>query len=428
MFDIEEVHAREILDSRGNPTIEVEVHLVGGGIGTAMVPSGASTGTHEALELRDKDERYGGKGVLKAVENVRGVIGPQIIGIDARDQASLDRFLMELDGTPNKGELGANAILGVSLASAKACADGFGLSLFRSLGGLTANLLPTPMMNVVNGGVHADNNLDIQEFMIVPLGFPTFAEALRAGAETFHSLKGVLKAAGLNTAVGDEGGFAPNLESNEQALSVIEEAIEKAGYTPGGDIFLALDSAASEFHRDGAYHLDAEGKTLDAAEMAGYYEDLMARHPILSIEDGLGEDDWEGWAGLTKALGDRVQLVGDDLFVTNPERLQRGIDEGSANSILIKLNQIGTLSETLDAIAMAHRKGWSTVVSHRSGETEDTTIADLAVAASTGQIKTGSLCRSERIAKYNRLLSIEEELGSAAHYGSPSLKELAAAR
>ena len=428
MFDIEEVHAREILDSRGNPTIEVEVHLVGGGIGTAMVPSGASTGTHEALELRDKDERYGGKGVLKAVENVRGVIGPQIIGIDARDQASLDRFLMELDGTPNKGELGANAILGVSLASAKACADGFGLSLFRSLGGLTANLLPTPMMNVVNGGVHADNNLDIQEFMIVPLGFGTFAEALRAGAETFHSLKGVLKAAGLNTAVGDEGGFAPNLESNEQALSVIEEAIEKAGYTPGGDIFLALDAAASEFHRDGAYHLDAEGKTLDSAEMAGYYEDLMARHPILSIEDGLGEDECEGWAGLTKALGDRVQLVGDDLFVTNPERLQRGIDEGSANSILIKLNQIGTLSETLDAIAMAHRTGWSTVVSHRSGETEDTTIADLAVAASTGQIKTGSLCRSERIAKYNRLLSIEEELGSAAHYGSPSLKELAAAR
>ena len=394
MFDIEEVHAREILDSRGNPTVEVEIELAGGGRGRAMVPSGASTGTHEALELRDKDDRYGGKGVRRAVENVKGVIGPQIIGIDARDQASLDRFLIELDGPENKAERGANASLGVSLAAAR----------------------------VVNGGVHADNNLDIQEFMIVPLGFATFGEALRAGAETFHALKTVLKKKGLNTAVGDEGGFAPSLGSNEEALAVIEEAIEKAGYEPGRDIFLALDAAASEFEKDGKYVLAGEGRTLTSEELIGFYGELVAGHPILSIEDGLAEDDWTGWSAMTKALGDRIQIVGDDVFVTNPKRLDRGLTENSANSILIKLNQIGSLTETLDVISRAHRAGWSTVVSHRSGETEDTTIADLAVGAATGQIKTGSLCRSERIAKYNRLLSIEEELGTAAHYGSPALR------
>jgi enolase len=425
MFDIEEVHAREVLDSRGNPTVEVEVRLTGGGYGRALVPSGASTGTHEALELRDKAERYGGKGVERAVENVRGVIGPQIIGIDALDQEGLDRFLIELDGTENKAELGANAILGVSLAAARAAADGYDLPLYRYLGGITAHLLPTPLMNVVNGGEHADNNLDIQEFMIVPLAFPTFAEALRAGAETFHALKKVLSSQGLNTAVGDEGGFAPNLESNEQALQMIEEAIEKAGYTPGSDIFFALDAAASEFYKDGVYRLSGEGRELNSDEMVDYYGELMDRHPIISIEDGHAEDDWDGWKKMNDTLGDRVQLVGDDLFVTNLTRLERGLTEGSANSILIKLNQIGTLSETLDAIMRSHRAGWTSVVSHRSGETEDTTIADLAVAASTGQIKTGSLCRSERIAKYNRLLYIEEELGSAAKYGSPALRERA---
>jgi len=425
MFDIEEVHAREVLDSRGNPTIQVEVMLTGGGYGRALVPSGASTGTHEALELRDGGDRYAGKGVMKAVDNVRGVIGPQIIGIDALDQEGLDRFLIDLDGTENKKELGANAILGVSLAAAHACADGYGLPLYRYLGGLTANLLPTPLMNVVNGGEHADNNLDIQEFMIVPLNFSCFSEALRAGAETFHALKKVLSKAGLNTAVGDEGGFAPNLESNEQALQVISEAIEKAGYTPGSDIYFALDAAASEFHSDGKYRLAGEGRELDGEEMIDYYGELVDKYPILSIEDGHAEDDWDGWKKMNEALGDRIQIVGDDLFVTNLSRLGRGLIEGSANSILIKLNQIGTLTETLEAITRAHRAGWSAVVSHRSGETEDVTIADLAVAAGTGQIKTGSLCRSERIAKYNRLLYIEEELGSSAKYGSPALRERA---
>ncbi len=428
MFEIEQVHAREVLDSRGNPTVEVEVALTGGGFGRAIVPSGASTGTHEALELRDGDGRYAGKGARRAVENVRSQIGPQIIGLAATDQGELDRLLLELDGTKNKQNLGANAILGVSMATALAAADGLGLPLYRYLGGLNANLLPTPMMNVVNGGAHADNNLDIQEFMIVPLSFPTFAEALRAGAETFQALKKVLKGRGLNTAVGDEGGFAPSLASNEDALKSIEDAIVKAGYTPGKDIYLALDCAASEFAKDGAYRLEAENRTLSSEDLVGYYLELASRHPILSIEDGFAEDDWEGWAAMTKALGARLQIVGDDLFVTNLERLERGIAASSANSILVKLNQIGSLTETLDAIHRAHRAGWSAVVSHRSGETEDTTIADLAVATATGQIKTGSLCRSERIAKYNRLLRIEEELGAAARYGSPALRERARAR
>jgi enolase len=353
------------------------------------------------------------------------VIGPQIIGIDVRDQESLDRFLIETDGTANKAELGANAILGISLAAAKACAEGHGLPFYRYLGGMTATLLPTPLMNVVNGGEHADNNLDIQEFMIVPLAFPTFAEALRAGAETFHALKKVLTAKGMSTAVGDEGGFAPNFGSNEEALGVLMEAIEKAGYLPGEQIWFALDAAASEFYRDGQYRLAGEDRTLSSEEMVDYYAGLCDRYPILSIEDGHAEDDWEGWRLMTERLGDRIQIVGDDLFVTNLERLDRGLTEKSANSILIKLNQIGSLTETLDAIARAHTAGWSAVISHRSGETEDTTIADLAVATATGQIKTGSLCRSERIAKYNRLLYIEEELGSGARYGSPALSRRA---
>ena len=428
MFEIEQVHAREVLDSRGNPTVEVEVGLSGGGYGRALVPSGASTGTHEALELRDHDDRYGGKGVMRAVENIRSIIGPQIIGIDVADQAALDHFLLETDGTENKSELGANAILGVSLAAARAAADGFDMPLYRYLGGITATLLPTPMMNVVNGGEHADNNLDIQEFMIVPLAFDSFAEALRAGAETFHALKSVLKEKGLNTAVGDEGGFAPNLGSNAEALEMICGAIEKAGYTPGEDIYLALDAAASEFYRDGAYQLGADGKALSSEEMIAFYADLVAKYPIISIEDGHAEDDWAGWTAMNAAMGDQVQLVGDDLLVTNPKRLEKGIEQNAANSILIKLNQIGSLTETLQTIAMAHRAGWSTVVSHRSGETEDVTIADLAVATTAGQIKTGSLCRSERIAKYNRLLYIEEELGVAARYGSPALRKRAAAR
>jgi enolase len=423
LFDVERVHAREILDSRGNPTIEVEVELSGDGYGRAMVPSGASTGTYEAVELRDGDERYGGKGVRQAVENVETVLGPQIIGIDARDQAALDGFMIDIDGTPNKGQFGANAILGISLAVARAVADTYGMPLYRYLGGLSARILPTPMMNVLNGGAHADNNLDIQEFMIVPLGFDTFREALRAGAETFHSLRKVLKARGLATTGGDEGGFAPDLGSNEEALGAIEEAIGRAGYQVGEQIFLAIDAAATEFHDDGAYRLAAEGRTLTTAEMVDYWADLVNRHPaILSIEDGLDEEDWAGWKELTDRLGDRVQLVGDDLFVTNLERLSRGIREGAANSILIKLNQIGTLTETMEAISLAHRAGLSSVISHRSGETEDTTIADLAVATGAGQIKTGGLSRSERIAKYNRLLYIEEELGSAATFGSEALR------
>ncbi len=409
--------AREILDSRGNPTLEVECVLESGALGRAAVPSGASTGEHEALELRDGGSRYLGKGVETAVHNVGERIAPATLGRDPADQAGLDGLLLALDGTPNKGQLGANAILGVSLAVAKAAAEELGIPLYRHLGGVQARLLPVPLMNVLNGGAHADNNVDLQEFMIVPLGAASFREALRWGAEVFHALKSVLKKGGLSTAVGDEGGFAPNLDSNEAALKVLVEAIQKAGYEPGRQVALALDVAASELYRDGAYVLQGEkGRRLDAQGLVGYYADLCGRYPIVSIEDGLAEDDWGGWKTLTDKLGRRVQLVGDDLFVTNVERLARGIREGIGNSILIKLNQIGTLSETLDAVAMAQGAGYTAVISHRSGETEDVTIADLAVATRAGQIKTGSLCRTDRVAKYNQLLRIEEELGEAARY------------
>ena len=410
--------AREIIDSRGNPTLEVECLLEDGGLGRAAVPSGASTGEHEALELRDGDKaRYLGKGVRQAVENVHRAIAPAVLGKDALDQAGLDRALIQLDGTPNKGQLGANAVLGVSLAVAKAAASSLGIPLYRHLGGVSARVLPVPLMNVLNGGAHADNNVDLQEFMIVPLGAPSFHEALRWGVEVFHTLKGVLKKRGLATAVGDEGGFAPNLDSNEAALQVLVEAIEKAGYKPGEQVSLALDPAASEFFRDGAYVLQGEGgRRFDAAGLVDYYAGLCDRYPIVSIEDGLAEDDWAGWATLTDKLGERIQLVGDDLFVTNVERLARGIRDNVANSILVKLNQIGSLSETLDTIAMAHDAAYTAVISHRSGETEDVTIADLAVATGAGQIKTGSLCRTDRVAKYNQLLRIEEELGAAARY------------
>jgi enolase len=409
--------AREILDSRGNPTLEVECWLESGATGRAAVPSGASTGEHEALELRDGDARYGGKGVRKAVHNVSEIIAPATMGRDPFDQAGLDALLLDLDGTPNKGKLGANAILGVSLAAAKAAAEDRGVPLYRHLGGLPARVLPVPLMNVLNGGAHADNNVDLQEFMVVPLGAESFREALRWGAEVFHALKGVLKKRGLASGVGDEGGFAPNLQSNEEALQVLVEAIQKAGYEPGRQVALALDPAASEFFRDGVYVLQGEGgRRLDPAGMVDYYAGLCGRYPIVSIEDGLAEDDWTGWKAITQKLGSRVQLVGDDLFVTNVERLSRGIREGVANSILVKLNQIGTLTETLDAVAMAHDAGYSAVISHRSGETEDVTIADLAVATRAGQIKTGSLCRTDRVAKYNQLLRIEEELGDSAHY------------
>ena len=411
------LEAREILDSRGNPTLEVECHLESGASGRAAVPSGASTGEHEALELRDGGSRYLGKGVETAVHNVCRRIAPALLGHDPEDQAGLDRLLLDLDGTANKGKLGANAILGVSLAAAKAAADERGIALYRHLGGVQARLLPVPLMNVLNGGAHADNNVDLQEFMIVPLGADSFREALRWGAEVFHALKSVLKTRGLSTAVGDEGGFAPNLDSNESALQVLVEAIRKAGYEPGGQVALALDVAASELFRDGQYVLQGEqGRRLDAAGLVGYYADLCARYPIVSIEDGLAEDDWGGWKALTEKLGHRIQLVGDDVFVTNVERLARGIREGIGNSILVKLNQIGTLSETLDAVAMAQGAGYTAVISHRSGETEDVTIADLAVATRAGQIKTGSLCRTDRVAKYNQLLRIEEELGEAARY------------
>jgi enolase 1/2/3 len=409
--------ALEILDSRGNPTLEVECWLESGASGRAAVPSGASTGEHEALELRDGGSRYGGKGVQNALHNVSEVIAPAVLGRDPFDQAGLDALLLELDGTPNKGKLGANAILGVSLAAAKAAAEDHGVPLYRHLGGLPACLLPVPMMNVLNGGAHADNNVDLQEFMVVPLGAESFHEALRWGAEVFHALKGVLKKRGLASGVGDEGGFAPNLQSNEEALQVLVEAIRKAGYQPGAQVAIALDPAASEFYRDGAYVLQGEGgRRLDPAGMVDYYAGLCDRYPIVSIEDGLAEDDWVGWKAITTKLGDRIQLVGDDLFVTNVERLSRGIAEGVANSILIKLNQIGTLSETLDAVAMAHRAGYTAVISHRSGETEDVTIADLAVATRAGQIKTGSLCRTDRVAKYNQLLRIEQELGESARF------------
>jgi len=421
--------AREILDSRGNPTVEVEVELESGASGRADVPSGASTGEHEAVELRDGDpKRYGGKGVTKAVANVNEVIAPEVEGLDATDQVGIDRLLCQLDGTPNKGNLGANAILGVSLAIAQASANALDMPLYRYIGGVGARVLPVPMMNILNGGKHADNNVDIQEFMIMPFGAPSFKEALRMGAEVFHALKSVLKKKGYNTAVGDEGGFAPNLKSNEEAIQVILEAITKADYEPGKDVFIALDPAASSFYGEdakgrgiqapGKYVLASENRQLAADEMVGYYAALCDKYPIRSIEDGLAENDWDGWKSLTQALGGRIQIVGDDLFVTNTKFLQRGIDEGAANAILIKVNQIGTLSETLDAINLAHTHAMAAVVSHRSGETEDTTIADIVVAMNTGQIKTGSLCRTDRVCKYNQLLRIEEELGERARFGT----------
>ncbi|WP_258360914.1 phosphopyruvate hydratase [Moorella sulfitireducens] len=421
MTIINDIYAREILDSRGNPTVEVEVFLEGGGWGRAAVPSGASTGAYEAVELRDKDEkRYFGKGVLDAVNNVNAIIAPELVGMDALDQREVDRQLIELDGTPNKGKLGANAILGVSLAVAKAAADALGLPLYRYLGGVNAHTLPVPMMNILNGGKHADNNVDLQEFMVMPAGAGSFAEALRMGAEVFHSLKAVLKGKGLGTAVGDEGGFAPDLRSNVEAIEVILEAITRAGYEPGKDCFIALDPAATELYKDGKYVFAGEGVTRTSAEMIDFYAGLVEKYPIISIEDGLAEDDWEGWQELTKRLGHKVQLVGDDLFVTNTERLGRGIKMGAANAILIKVNQIGTLTETLEAIEMAKKAGYTAVVSHRSGETEDTTIADIVVAVNAGQIKTGAPSRTDRVAKYNQLLRIEEELDAAALY--PGLK------
>lgn len=418
MTEIEDVRGRQILDSRGNPTVEVDVLLSGGAVGTAQVPSGASTGAHEAVELRDGDKKiYDGKSVLKAVENVNETIAPEIVGCDSFRQMELDRIMIELDGTPNKAKLGANAILGVSLANAKAAANLLGLPLYQYLGGVNAHRLPVPMMNILNGGKHADNNADIQEFMIVPAGAPNFSEALRMGTETFHTLKKILKEKNLNTAVGDEGGFAPNLKSNEEALELIVQAIEKAGYKPGKDIFLALDPAATEFYENGKYIFKKSSKeTFSSKEMVEFYKKWVDKYPIISIEDGLAEDDWDGWKTMTEVLGGRIQIVGDDLFVTNTERLRKGINLGVANSILIKLNQIGTLTETLNCIETAKQAGYTAVVSHRSGETEDTTIADVVVAMNTGQIKTGSASRTDRIAKYNRLLRIEEELGDEARY------------
>jgi enolase len=422
MSEIVDVVAREILDSRGNPTIEVEVELMSGVAGRAAVPSGASTGENEALELRDGDKsRFLGKGVTKAMQNVNEVIYPEIVGFDALDQVGIDRFLLDLDGTETKSKLGANAILGVSLAAAKAAANFLGVPLFRYIGGINAKILPVPMMNILNGGAHSDAPVDIQEFMIMPKGAPTFAEGLRMGTEVFHALKGVLKGMGLSTAVGDEGGFAPNLESNIQALDVIIDAIQKAGYEPGKDVFIALDAAASEFYdsdKKKYVFKKSDGSERTAAEMVEFYTDWIDRYPIISIEDGLDEGDWDGWKIMTEKLGERIQLVGDDLFVTNTKYLKKGIDMGVANSILIKVNQIGSLTETLDAIEMAKRAGYTAVVSHRSGETEDTTIADIAVAANTGQIKTGSASRTDRICKYNQLLRIEDALGDQALYGS----------
>jgi enolase len=413
---IDSVFAREIVDSRGNPTVEAEVVLEGGAMGRAAVPSGASTGKHEAIELRDRDSpRYGGKGVSKAVFHILEEIAPELAGEDACEQALIDRLLIELDGTPNKSRMGANTLLAVSLAVAHAAAEAMDLPLFRYLGGPVARVLPTPMMNILNGGAHADNNVDIQEFMVVPAGAPSFSEALRAGIETFHSLKSLLKKKGLVTAVGDEGGFAPSLATNEEAIELVLEAIRGAGYRAGSDVFLALDVAASELYRDGAYVFHkSDGTRHDRSSLVELYSQWTAKYPIVSIEDGLAEDDWGGWKELTAALGRKVQLVGDDLFVTHPQRLQKGIDGGVANAILIKLNQIGTLTETLDVVTLAHRNGYATIISHRSGETEDTTIADLAVATGCGQIKTGSASRSDRIAKYNQLLRIEEELSDQA--------------
>jgi enolase len=424
MTAIVDVHARQILDSRGNPTVEVDVTLEDGSMGRAAVPSGASTGVHEAVELRDGDKsRWGGKGVSKAVQAVNGEIAESAVGLDAEDQARLDAALIALDGTENKGRLGANAILGVSLATAKAAADALGLPLYRYVGGVDANLLPVPMMNILNGGVHADNGIDFQEFMVMPVGAPDFAEALRCGAEIFHALKGALHQAGLSTSVGDEGGFAPALNNAREALDYIEKAVSAAGYTLGEDVLLAMDPAASEFFRDGRYEIKGEGKSLTPAEMADYYVALASNYPIASIEDGMAEDDAEGWKAITDKLGGRVQLVGDDAFVTNVKRLQWGIDHGIANSVLIKVNQIGTLTETIETVRLAQTNAYTTVMSHRSGETEDSTIADLAVALSCGQIKTGSLARSDRTAKYNQLLRIEEELGESARYpGRAALK------
>ena len=418
---IEEITALEVLDSRGNPTVEVEVLLSGGAIGRALVPSGASTGSHEAVELRDGDAgRYGGKGVLRAVSNVVDVIAPELIGTDGADQVALDAQLCALDGTPNKGRLGANAILGVSLACARAAADSSGLRLHRYLGGVNAHVLPVPLLNVLNGGVHAQTSVDFQEFMYAPLGLPTFAEALRAGSECFQALRAVLKKRGLATGQGDEGGFAPSLKHNEEAVEVLLEAIAAAGYRAGEDVAIALDPATSELYEDGRYALKGEGRTLEPAEMVDLWAQWCERYPIVSIEDGMAEDDWEGWRLLTERVGDRVQLVGDDLFVTNVERLRLGIERGVANSVLIKVNQIGTLTETMETIALATRNGYTSVISHRSGETEDTTIADLAVAVNAGQIKTGAPSRSERVAKYNQLLRLESLLGSAGRYAGRS--------
>jgi enolase len=416
MSEIVEVVGREVLDSRGNPTVEVEVVLDSGATGRAIVPSGASTGEYEAVELRDGGSRYLGKGVLRAVENVNNLVAPVVIGMDATNQRALDNALIELDGTENKSRLGANAMLGVSLSVAHAAASELELPLYRAIGGPHAHVLPIPMMNVINGGAHADNNVDLQEFMIMPVGAPSFREAVRWGVETYHTLKKVLADRGLSTAVGDEGGFAPNLSSNEAAVAILVEAIEKAGYTPGKDIAIALDPAMSELYRDGAYHLKGEGKVLSAPEMVEWWTSLVDRYPIVSIEDGMAENDWSGWAQMTAALGSRIQLVGDDLFVTNTRRLQMGIDQSVANSVLIKVNQIGTLSETLDTVELATRHSYTSVMSHRSGETEDSTIADLAVATNCGQIKTGAPARSDRVAKYNQLLRIEEMLGDTARF------------
>ncbi len=421
MSAIIDIIGREILDSRGNPTVEVEVLLEDGSLGRAAVPSGASTGAHEAVELRDGGDRYMGKGVLKAVEAVNGEIFDALAGVDATNQAMIDASMIELDGTPNKNRIGANAILGVSLAAAKAAADSVGLPLYRYIGGVSAHVLPCPMMNIINGGEHADNPIDIQEFMVMPVAAENMREAVRWGAEIFHTLKAELKAAGHNTNVGDEGGFAPNIGSTRDALDFIMKSIEKAGYKPGEQVALALDAASSEFYKDGKYHLKGEDKILSSGEMADYYAALCDSYPIISIEDGLDEDDWEGWKVLTEKIGDHCQLVGDDLFVTNPTRLKQGIEGGIANSILVKVNQIGSLSETLEAVNMAHKARYTAVMSHRSGETEDATIADLAVATNCGQIKTGSLARSDRLAKYNQLIRIEEDLGNAAVYGGPSL-------
>ena len=421
MTAIVDIHAREILDSRGNPTVEVDVTLETGTIGRAAVPSGASTGAHEAVERRDGGPRFGGRGVRQDVEAANGEIFDALSGFDAEDQLAIDRVLVELDGTPNKGRLGANAILGVSLACAKAAAAEASAPLYRYVGGVFARTLPVPMMNIVNGGVHADNPIDIQEFMVMPVGASSATEAIRMGSEVFHNLRRKLAEAGHNTNVGDEGGFAPNLASTDAALGFIMQAIEAAGYRPGEEVMLALDPAASEFYRDGAYRLTGEGKTLDASGLVAYWADLVQRYPIVSIEDGMAEDDWEGWRMLAAELGGTVQLVGDDVFVTNPQRLRDGISRGIANALLVKVNQIGTLSETLDAVEIAQRAGWGTVFSHRSGETEDTTIADLAVATNCGQIKTGSLSRSDRLAKYNQLIRIEEQLGASAVFAGRSV-------